>query len=327
MIDWDIKTIKSTPNEDDFYVLNKNITKYLKKIFNSNKEEIVKNKLNFEEFLDLYVNLELVQMIKSNVLYKSYFKADIESVLNNEINELLRTEDFNFKFIKDGGYTKLLDKLIEVVGIKNIIPNQNVIMVSSNLNSQIYEIKTDLNKTFKTKKLIFATECTNSIKFKFVNCELTDKISNLYSMISGSNLIRVYSYHKSGHGLKFSYKTNGLVGKVIIINDNILMCCYTEELDAIKLNKLLSNKSKITQTEIIYKLLIKCKINVSKPDDIIIKFWKTGIHFNNPIYNKEKKNKLIKDLTKENIIIIGECVSNSHGWVNSALESVDFILN
>lgn len=324
MIDWD-KSVSSTPNEDDFYSLNKNIIKYLKKIFNQNKQEIKKTILNFEEFLDLYVDLELVQMIKSNLLYKTYYKADIESVLYDEIYELLRIKDFKLKFIKDGGYTKLLNKLIEFVGIPNIKTNQNVMVISKQSNSQIYQIKTDSDKTYEAKKIIIATESGNGIKFN--NLEIADKISDVYSMCSGSNYIRVYSYHKYGHGLKFSYKTSGLAGKVILINNNILMCCYTEELDAIKLNNMLSNKSKSEQAEIIFKLLNKCKIPITKPDDLIIKFWNIGVHYNTPKYNKEKKKMMIKDLVKENIVIIGECVSDSHGWVDSALESVNFILD
>ncbi len=328
MIDWD-KSVqsKSITNEDNFYEMNKNIIKYLKKIFNLNKQEIINNQLNFEEFLNLYVDLELVQIIKSNVLYHSYFKADIESILYGEIYELLRIEDFKIKFIKDGGYTKLLNKLVEIVGIQNIKTNQNVITIIKQSNSEIYEIKTDSNDTYRTKKIILAIETNNSIKFKLDNSEITNKISKVYSMTSGSKYIRVYSYHKSGHGLKFSYKTCGLPGKVIIINDNILMCCYTEDSDAVKLNQLLSTKSKNEQAEIIFKLLNKCQIPITKPDDVIIKFWNIGVHYNNPSYDKEKKHQLIKGLVRENVIIIGECVSDSHGWVNAALESVNFILN
>ena len=156
---------------------------------------------------------------------------------------------------------------------------------------------------------------------------MVEGIRDVYSMTSGSNYIRIYSYHSNGHGLKYSYKTSGLVGKVIYINEKILMCVYTEELDAFKIYKLLEHKTKTVQLEIIYNLLTKCHIPLTKPDDIIIKYWNVGVHYNNPDYNKEIKNDLIKKLKKENIILIGECVSNSHGWVNSALESVELNIN
>lgn len=105
------------------------------------------------------------------------------------------------------------------------------------------------------------------------------------------------------------------------------MCCYTESSQALDLNNLLIKNSKQEQIEIIYKLLNKCLIPIkTKPDDIICKFWKTGIHYNTIDYNKEQKIETQKELKKSNIIVIGESVSDTHGWVNSALESVDFIL-
>lgn len=328
MIDWvkENETTKSDkPNEDDFYTLNTNLIKYLKKIYQSNKKEIVDNKINFEEFLDLYVELKISQLIKSNLLYKTYFNADVSSVLYDEMDELLRTGDFNFKYIKNGGYTLLLDKLIDIIGKKNIITNTNVIEIKK--QSDLYEIISDTNAIYKTKKIILATESVNNIIYNFLNQETTNKLNQLYQMVSGSKYLRIYSYHINSHELKYSYKTSGLVGKVIPINNNILMCSYTEEQDAIKLKKLLENKSIKTQCEIIYRLLNNCKIPTNKPDDIIIKFWNTGVHYNNPGYDKEVKKSLISELKKDNIIVVGECISDSHGWVNSALESVKQVLN
>ena len=327
MIDW-VKEDENNidkPNEDDFYILHTNLIKYLKKIYQTNKKVIDNDKINFEEFLDLYVELKISQLIKSNLLYKTYFNSDVGSVLYDEMDELLRTGDFHFKYIKNGGYTLLLDKLIDIVGKKNIITNTNVIEIKK--QSESYEIITDTNIIYRTKKIILATESVNNIIYNFSNPETTNKLNQLYQIVSGSNYIRIYSYHTNSHGLKYSYKTSGLVGKVIKINDNILMCSYTEELDAIRLKKLLENKPKETQCEIICRLLNKCSIPINKPDDIIIKFWNTGVHYNNPGYDKKIKKSLISELKKENIIVIGECISDSHGWVNSALESVELVLN
>ena len=335
MIDWDYldsnnikldnenKNIQE-PNEKKFYKINKNIIKYLKKVYNQHKLIIKLNKYNFNEFLDLYIDLKLVNFIKSNILYHTYYKSDIKSVLYDEIDELLRTDSFEIKYIMDGGYSKLLEKIIQVVRLENIKLNQDVIEIKK--NNSIFEIKTSINETYRTKKIILATETKNNIKYVFEQ-KLLNMIENLYLMTSGSNYIRIYSYHSNGHGLKCSYKTSGLVGKVIYIDDKILMCVYTEEIDAYKINKLLENKTKLVQLEIIYNLLSKCNIPITKPDDITIKYWNIGIHYNNPGYNKEIKNTLIKELKKENIIIVGECLSDSHGWVNSALESVETNLN
>ena len=331
MIDW-VKTDNTKrdninitePNEKEFYKINENIIKYLKKVYNQNKSTITLNKYNFEEFLNLYIDLELVNLIKSNILYHTYYNADVKSVLYDEMDELLRTGKFEIKYIVGGGYTTLLEKLIQIVGLENIKLNHDVIEIRK--NNSIFEIKTSSEQIFRTKKIILATEKQNNIKYIFES-NLVESIGSLYSMTSGSNYIRIYSYHSNGHGLKYSYKTSGLAGKVIYINDKILMCVYTEESDALKINKLLENKTKDVQLEIIYNLLLKSNILITKPDDIIIKYWNTGVHYNNPGYNKEIKNDLIKKLKKENIIVVGECISDSHGWVNSALESVEFNFN
>lgn len=330
MIDWVESNNKQSnePNEDKFYTINSNLTKYLRKIYQSNKQEINNNMLNFEEFLDLYVELKISQLIKTNFLYKTFFNSDVYSVLYNEIDELLRTEDFHYKYIMNGGYTQLLDKLIKIVGKEKIITDTNVLEIKKQIErSTYYEIITNTSKIYRTKKIILATESKNNIIWNLSNQITENKLSKLYQMTSGSNYIRIYSYHKNSHGLKYSYKTSGLVGKVIVINDKILMCSYTEEQDAIKLKKILENKSRSAQLEIIYKLLNNCQIPITKPDDIKIKFWVSGIHYNKPGYDMEIKKSFISELKKQNIIVIGECVSDSHGWVNSALESVESVLN
>lgn len=324
LIDLETKTENlNVPNEDNFHESNKIITKYLKKKFVKNKEQIKKNKLNWNEFLDLYLDLETSKTIKSHLLYKTYANADIESVFEYEIDELLRTENFKTFYIKQSGYTGLLDKLVESINMTNILTNSEVIRVIK--KDKLFEIFTKQNKSYYAKKIILATESKTNIKFDFGE-DNNYNLSNLYGMSSGSNYIRIYSYHKDGHGLKCSFRTNGLPGKVIYINSNILMCCYTEEYQSIQLNRLLDKNSKSEQIEIIYGLLKNCSIPIkTKPDDIIIKFWDTGVHYNTIKYDKDIKIELLKKLKKSNIIVIGESVANTHGWVNSALESVDLI--
>jgi len=312
------------PNENNFYESNKIIIKYLKKIYKNNKEEIDNKKLNWNEFLDYYLDSNIAQTIKSNLLYQTYSEADVKSVLYGEIDELLRTTDFNVKYIKQKGYTSLLDIFIKFVGLENIKLNSQVICIKKNSNDY-YEIKINSNEIFTTKKIILATESNNNINFDLDTITNT-KLSKLYSMVGGSKYIRVYSYHNDTHGLECSYRTANLPGKVIVINKNILMCSYTEESQANMLYKLLNKNNKQNQIEIIYKLLNNSNIKITKPNDIILHFWNTGVHYKKPHYNLEEKKNLIKELKNENIIVIGEAIADSHGWVNSALESVNFIL-
>ena len=325
LIDLETRTENlNKPNENNFHESNKIITKYLKKTFEKNKEQIKKNKLTWNEFLDLYLDLKTSTIIKSNLLYKSYSNADIESVFEHEIGELLRTENFPVVFIKQSGYTGLLDKLVEFVNSTNIQTNNEVSQVIK-IEDNLFKIITKDNKIYLTKKIILATESKTNIKFDLGE-KNNNNLVNLYRMVSGSNYMRIYSYHKEGHGLECSFRTNGLPGKVIFINPNILMCCYTEEFQAVELNNLLNKNSKQEQIEIIYNLLNKCSIPIkTKPDDIICKFWDTGIHYNTVDYDKENKINIQKELKNSNIIVIGESVGDTHGWVNSAFESVDFI--
>lgn len=313
------------PNENNFYEYNKVIIKYLKKLYRDNETEIRERKLTWNEFLDLYLGLGIADTIKSNLLYQTYTDADPYSVLNYEIDELLRTEDFEIKYIKNSGYTILLEKLIDEIGIKNIrlCTTVSKITQENNLWKKIYFGN---NQFIKAKKIILATEASTKIVFD-LNTNICDKLNQLYGMVGGSEYIRIYSYHSNTHGLTYSYRTSGLPGKVILINKNILMCCYTEEIPAIKLLELLKKNTKETQLEIIYKLLRNCGIPITKPDDILIKFWNLGVHFNKPEYNQEIKLKLLGDLKNEGIIVIGEAIANTHGWVNSAFESVETVVS
>ncbi len=326
MIDLETETENiNKPNENNFYESNKIIIKYLKKIFNLNKKIIQEQKLNWNEFLNLFLDHKTSTIIKSNLLYKTYSDANIESVLTNEIDELLRTNDFKIWYIKNLGYTELLNKLLEPIPKTNIITDCEINQINLDSNG-IYNLISTQNQTLKTKKIIFATESKNNIKFN-ISLSIDKKITNLYNMFSGTNYIRIYSYHKSGHKLNCSYRTNGLPGKVIMINDNILMCSYTENYQAVELYNLLNKNDKKNQINIIHNLLLKSNINITKPDDLVIKFWVSGTHFDKPEFNFDKKKQLLVELKKQNIYIIGECISNTHGWVDSALESVDFVLD
>jgi monoamine oxidase len=58
--------------------------------------------------------------------------------------------------------------------------------------------------------------------------------------------------------------------------------------------------------------------------DIIFKYWKEGVHFYRPLKSLKLKY-LIKKLQRpiKNFYVVGEMLSNGHGWVDGAIESVD----
>ena len=316
------------PNENLYHKSNKIIIDYLRKLYNNNKDEIIKLSLTFKQFLLYYLDSKVYKTIYDNLLYKTYMDADVSYVLQDEnIYELLRVSEFKLKSLKNGGYTLLLNKLLEKIGYYNKIKlNCNIIKISKINN--IFIIEDSLKNKYSCNKLVIATPKNNNIQFDFNNNELLDRINNIYNSVDGKPYIRVYTYHKGGHGLKNSMFTSNIPGKIIIMSDKIIMACYTEYINASELYNLLNknNKNKELQIDIVYNLLKNSNIIVSKPDDIIYKLWNIGTHYINPNVNYNKLKKSIQRLTTENIILIGELFASNHGWVDSALESVNNIL-
>lgn len=324
----DLETKKENlvkPNEDNFYYSNKIVTKYLSQLYHKNKKEIEDKKLTLDEFIDYYMDLQTGTIIKSNLLYKTYLDANVPDTLKYEFDELLRTKDFPINFIKPNGYTSLLNNLVLEIGETNIKLSNQVKKISRQDN--IYQIETNQGQIYKSNSIVLATETNPEIIFdlkpKIINC-----IKTLYSMVPGSNYIRIYSYHEIPHGLTCSYRTNNLPGKVILINEHILMCCYTESYQATQLYNLLNKNDKASQIEIIYKLLSNSHIPIAnKPDDIVMKHWDNGVHYNSINYDEDEKNKILDELAQDNLYVIGESVNKTHGWVNCALESVEYHYN
>jgi len=309
-----------SPNEKLFHQHNKIIIKYLRKIYNKNKNEIHRMKLSFSEFLSKYINYEIVKIIKNTLLYKTYMNADVNYTLQDDtILELLRTDDFKLKAIKNGGYTLLLHKLLEFIDNSKIYLNSPVIKISKHNNNFSVLVN---DKYFYSNKIVLATDKKSNILFD-LTANITNNIINTYNLVDGAEYIRIYTFHKNGHGLTNSVFTHNLPGKIIVMNKNILMACYTEGYNAIKLKHLLEKNTKEDQIDIVYNLLLNSNVIIKKPDDITYKFWNIGTHFLLPNTNYNQIRTNIKELSTHNIFLIGELFASSHGWVDGALETVN----
>jgi hypothetical protein len=316
------------PNENLYHNANKIIIDYLRKVYQKNKDEIKSLSLTFKQFLLYYLDYNVYKTVHDTLLYKSYMDADVEYVLQDEnIYELLRVSEFKLKSIKNGGYTLLINKLLEKLSNykDKIILNCCITKISK--TGDYFMIENSVGTKYSCNKLVIATPKNNNIQFDFKdNIELLNRINNIYDSVNGKPYIRVYTYHEKGHGLKNSMFTPNIPGKVIIMSNKIIMACYTESINALELYNLLKKNNKNNQIDIVFNLLKNSNIHISKPDDIIYKFWDIGSHCINAniIYKELKKN--IQELTKENIILIGELFALNHGWVDSAIESVNNIL-
>lgn len=312
----------SIPNNSIYYKDFDTIYKSLRKKYFKYENEIKTNKLSFKEFLEIYFPHTVSTTILNNSLYNTNFNSDPELFLDNEfLYDCLRIRDTKMMFIKGSsnlksGYDFIMEKLLLNINESNVKINTQVKQI--NKNNDLYECVTD-NTSFYSKKIILATDIKSEINFNFNN-EIKCLINHIYDSVGYEPYIRIYSFHKSGHGLKATCKTNGLIGKTIIMNENVLMLCYNEGLFAKELNNLLTKLDKQTQIDTLYKLFQNNKISINKPDDIYLQYWNVGMHYCKPNFNIDKQLDELKE--KYNIEIIGEIVSKSHGWVNSALSTV-----
>jgi hypothetical protein len=310
------------PNNPLYYKDFDVVYKSLRKKYFKYETEIKKNNLTFKQFLEIYFPFEVTQTILTNSLYSSYFNADPGIFLDNDfLYDCFRIKDTKMLYIKGkddskNGYDFLIEQLILQIDTSNIKINSPVTQITYKNN--LYECISN-NTSFFTKKIVLATDIKSEIKFDLPN-EILLPVNHIFNSVGYEPYIRIYSFHKNGHKLTTSCKTQGLIGKTIIMNNNILMMCYNESIYATDLNNLLTLKNKEEQILILYKLFQNHNIDISKPDDIYIQYWYVGAHYCKPNFNIGNELELLRD--KYNIEVIGEIVSKSHGWVNSALSTL-----
>lgn len=311
-----------SPNNPLYYKDFEIIYKALIKKYSENKDYIKQQKLTFKEFLILYFPYSVYETIINNSLYSTNFDADPGLFLENEyLFDCLKIKDTEMMYIKEKsdnatGYDFIINKMLESISMENIKLNSTVLEI--NQNNDLYEIILN-NDKITTKKIILATDINSKIKFNLKN-EINSLLDNIYNNIGYEPYIRIYSYHKDGHNLKNTCKTRGLIGKTIIMDKNVLMLCYNESNYAIELNNLLKKLNKNEQIDNLYKLFLNHNIEITKPDDIYIQFWEVGMHYPKPNIDIQSDLEKLKNVGIE---IIGEIVAKFHGWVESALSTIN----
>ena len=292
--------------------------KFIKKSFDNSYSN-----LTFKEFDLTILNIKEYKDFRIATGLSDYENEDVIQTLKNygmddNSNEL---EAISIPW-KD-----LINKLIERIDIKNIKFNSDVEKIINNENK--YEIYLKDNNSFVCNKVYIATDI-DTIR-KLLNKE------NIYKEIKGQVFLRVYAKF-SGESIKIMdeyVKKTTIVStslyKIIKINLNIYMICYSDNKGAKDTMKLINlDKNYNNLTELLKKSLdinenIKLKI-----DDILIFYWKNGTHYYKPLNKKlyKTRNDFVKKVQnpKKNMFVIGEAVSMKHGWSEGALESVEKIL-
>jgi protoporphyrinogen oxidase len=307
------------PNFDKSYHLEiiKKIKDTVKNLKNNN---INYSNLTVKQFLKKYLDPEEYSSYIKHIQYGEYLDGDINYYINNDP---MYDDNVVGKFYMNIINWDLL--------IKRILANSKKSQIKKNCSCKNIEkideyfiINTD-QKKYISKKIILA-----------VTINVFDKITSRLDIHNYSKFIgslpfsRIYTYHRNGHNF-ISEKTgsfnimfnNNHLHKIIIMNDKIIMASYTNGSKSKFWNKIKSKTKLLNKVDQELKKIIPTTNNV---DDIIFKYWDEGVHFYKPL-GSQNLNKLIKNLQNpiENFYVVGEMLSNGHGWVDGAIESVDNI--
>ena len=204
------------------------------------------------------------------------------------------------------------------VHIRSGIYNTTIIKINKDKN----EVISSNNKTYKYDKLIVATTI-DSIKHLFPE-------KSIYSKIKGEPFLRMYGKFSDNCINIVKNKLHGrtVVGpplqEIIPMNPDkgVYMISYSDNKNAI----FLKNKNKTYFEQLLSKIL-DYQISL---DSIQSHFWKIGIHYNLILpakYTSREEFMADAQMPYDNIFIVGEVVALDHGWTESALETVESIIN
>jgi hypothetical protein len=285
------------------------IMKQLKTEYETNKD--IKKPLKFKTFATEILGAKLYKNFLINSGYHDYENEDAYSVLT----------DYHMEYNTSGWiglsipWDELINKLVNVIDKKNIKLKSTVTKVNTIDN----EVHTN-NHLYIYKKLVFATTI-NSI-------EKLLKIP-MYKQIKSQPFLRIYAKINSEYIDIMKEKVSKmlivstLLYKIIPMNPNkgIYMIGYTDNNGAETLIEHIKDKKYIE--EMLAKSIDVPKIVIDKLKHY---YWKEGTHYFKPYkFNKiEFINKA--QHPKNNIFVVGECISVDQGWTEGAITSVNNII-
>lgn len=280
------------------------------KLFESDLARL--QKITFDEFLLTEFTPEFNRIFRMSVIYTDFFNASVIDTMKYYPYTDLLPKSSHVYTIK-GGWSKLLDSLTNQLDSNRIKLNSFV----DKINSKNNLIKTN-SDSYTYDNLFICTD----ISILDIDLELPTELKITLNNIGSVEFIRAYSYHDNPHNINTTTITPSILHKLIPITDKILMVAYADSNKAKYLNNLLSDLNVSDQINLITKYFLDTAQAIttsSNISDIVWKYWKHGIH-----YFKPHNNTIL--LSKSNINLIGEFVSNNQGWVEGAIESVnDFI--
>jgi len=276
--------------------------------------------LTFIEFLDKYFGKIFRKKYIEMSGYTDYTESDINyhvkyyTIKNDSLKPI-------YNIIFDWS-----DILMHLQTRINYKLNTSVLNVKLDSDTGLFEITTP-KKLYLAKRVIFALPIKpllTVIRNLPLNIPYNDYIGN-------ARLLKIFTFHKDGHKFEGnnigSYNIFGgknLLRKIIVINDKILISSYCDESYALYWSPYLS-KTKILKRMILDELR-KIVPTTTPIDDIVYKYWDTGVHYFKPMQTYNIRT-LIKSLQNPipNVFVVGELCSYQQGWANGAVDSVERI--
>ena len=318
----------------------------LKDYYDKDKD---KKPVNFKTFATLVLGEKLYKNFLINSGYRDYENEDAYSVLTDYHMEY-NTGKWTGLYIQ---WDDLINRLVDIINSKNIKLNSTVTDINY-LDKEVYVS----NKKYYFKKIILATTIKpiqKLLKLPLYKQIKSQSFLRIYAKIN-TNYINIMK-----EKVPTTLVVSSLLYKIIPINSDkgIYMIAYSDNKSADKLNREIDNKS-------YFETLLAKSINIPiiKIDKIKHYYWKEGTHYFLPyshiINCKSEKLDLISEMLelakkqkllcktkskikiinhdykldfikkaqnpKENVYVVGECISTDQGWVEGAISSVNNII-
>lgn len=309
----DIKEIKSCHHHKD----NKDILDPLK-LINHMKDTINENetKGSFENVVRKLYGKNVLESFIVSTGITDYLKEDYrETLYHYGMEDNVGCNDIFYV-----PWKKLIDKLVEIIGEKNIKLNTKVVNIREEDDGTI-TLKT-LGHEYRCEKLIIATDIkfihkifSNNPLYKYISFQPFCRVYTKFDLYS-TKIIRKYVWD---NGITILDVYPGLQKIIpISVSDGIYMIAYNDN-ESAKRIKYYTNRQLCT----LIKQSLKIKENI-KIIDYRIYYWTIGTHYFRPYPWKFDEWKHILPYMKnptKNIKVIGEFNSFNQGWVEGALES------
>lgn len=325
----------------------------LRETYYKDKENIDQKKFTFAEFMSLKYENHDVNFWKNYSEFKDHSESAVKSVIENYPYTDVVTVESEHYYLR-GGWKSLIVKLLKKINPYldinedfdsyfddssetkdySFLEKSLKIALKLKLTKIIFGKKTktlifENGRVIKTKGIAFCAdgnikniELINKDKIE-INENIINKLTMAFDSVGMVPFVKVYTYHENIE-MNSNIRTTTMLSKIIQINKNILMICYSEGEDYNKIKGLYTKMGDSEFIETLYEIMLKNvpDIKISRPTDYALKFWNIGTHFYKPGYCVP-----IEFLRKKSIYLAGEMFSVRHGTVEGAILSVNECLN